>query len=408
MTLMVSTRPDRSNPVPLNGTTLTGKVAIFLPPTGVSSVDFTLYTPATVMRRTSEKVPPFDLYGTAPDGTAVMLDLATTPPGTLLTVTAVTKDSTRWRRVRNQRATFTIGFPTPLLGISPGAPFLNLSDTALAADLNRWATAGCGIVRVDLLWPSIQPSKGQWAWSNTDRVITAIHAAGMLALPILTYHPGWTHTEADYAALATAAAARYSPDVTCWEVWNEPNLTRNFTQDPALYTRYTNAAYDAIHAVDPTATVIAGSLSPSNTGAGGTHPVEWVTGMYAAGARFDALSIHPYSFPLSPAADADWSTMTRAMTIRALMDSHGDHGKALWFTEWGAPTNGPGAVTETQQAEHLAAAITRARTNPGIGPLLVYCGYDQGADPTNREHWFGLWRADRTEKPALTVYRAAT
>lgn len=66
-TLLVSTSPDRSNPIPLEGSSLSGNVYIFAASSeGVSSITFILSgrSPKT------DASAPFDLMGTQPDGTA--------------------------------------------------------------------------------------------------------------------------------------------------------------------------------------------------------------------------------------------------------------------------------------------------------------------------------------------------
>jgi trypsin len=66
-TLLVSTSPDRSDPIPLAGSSLSGVVYIFTASSeGVSSVTFTLSGRSAKI----DASPPFDLMGTQPDGTA--------------------------------------------------------------------------------------------------------------------------------------------------------------------------------------------------------------------------------------------------------------------------------------------------------------------------------------------------
>ena len=75
--LRVSPNANRSNPTPLVGATLTGKVAIFLPVTtpNIRSVDFTV----DGQPYPQDTVAPFDLKGTAPAGGARLLSTAAAP-----------------------------------------------------------------------------------------------------------------------------------------------------------------------------------------------------------------------------------------------------------------------------------------------------------------------------------------
>lgn len=56
--------------------------------------------------------------------------------------------------------------------------------------------------------------------------------------------------------------------------------------------------------------------------------------------------------------------------IRDLMTAHGDGGKKIWITEFGAPTN-PGGVTEATQAEILRQGAEKARHALGRPAALV-------------------------------------
>jgi hypothetical protein len=81
--LQVSTTATRSNPVDLNGRTLTGSVAIFVAPsTSVKSVAFWLDKPnLTVLPRSIDLSAQFDFNGTASNGQAVLFNVGTLAPG---------------------------------------------------------------------------------------------------------------------------------------------------------------------------------------------------------------------------------------------------------------------------------------------------------------------------------------
>ena len=82
--LQVSTSATRSNPVDLNGRTLTGSVAIFVTPTtSVKSVAFWLdKTNLTVLPRSVDSAAQFDFNGTASNGQAVLFNTGTLTAGT--------------------------------------------------------------------------------------------------------------------------------------------------------------------------------------------------------------------------------------------------------------------------------------------------------------------------------------
>src|SRR3954453_16415500 len=77
-----------------------------------------------------------------------------------------------------------------------------------------------------------------------------------------------------FAAFAAAAARRYASSVDEYILWNEPNLPlwlqpqahcvgrRCTPVSPNTYRAMVRAAYPAIHAADPVATVLFGALAP--------------------------------------------------------------------------------------------------------------------------------------------------
>jgi Bacterial Ig-like domain (group 3) len=81
--LQVSTTATRTNPVDLNGRTVTGSVAIFVTPTtSVKSVAFWLDKPnLTVLPRSIDTSAQFDFNGTANNGQAVLFNTATLAAG---------------------------------------------------------------------------------------------------------------------------------------------------------------------------------------------------------------------------------------------------------------------------------------------------------------------------------------
>ena len=80
--LLVSSSPDRSAPIPLDGASLTGNAYIFADPSsGASEVRFYLDRPTTATPSKTEKTGPYDFAGTAASGLANPLAVSTLAPG---------------------------------------------------------------------------------------------------------------------------------------------------------------------------------------------------------------------------------------------------------------------------------------------------------------------------------------
>lgn len=110
----------------------------------------------------------------------------------------------------------------------------------------------------------------------------------------------------------------------------------------------------------------------------------FLTGAYAAAAgqpMFDALSTHPYAFPELPATQnpksGGWN-LTPA--VRKVMTDNGDGAKAVWFTEFGAPT---GAATAASVPATAASATSLTATGPAaaadVGYLVTGAGLPAGS-----------------------------
>ncbi|MDR7275603.1 cellulase family glycosylhydrolase [Catenuloplanes atrovinosus] len=285
-----------------------------------------------------------------------------------------------------------------------------------AADLDRVAALGVGWVRFDAAWSEIEIARGTFDWTELDRGVTAARARGLSVLLVLGSTAAWARPagaqwnhgpvtaeqRAGFAAFAARAVERYRDRVGTWEIWNEPNLPIAWSPQPDVdaYHALLTEAYRAIHAADPDAVVLSGG---TGGGATGVPSLDWYRALYDRGLReiCDAVAVHPY--PDAPEPDS--GEMATARRIRELMDERGDTGTVLWGTETGAPTGGRPSIGEREQAvllERIYALWTDEIAN--TGPLLYYTLRDFGG--ADREHHFGLLRADGASKPAYEALRS--
>ncbi len=318
----------------------------------------------------------------------------------------------------------------PLLGMSEDLEYLTGAD--LSARLDQYSKLGVRVARFQLIWANVQlGGPTSYNWSTVDAVVNGLVARGIQPLPVIDATPTWarpsscTSTETcapadpnQYATFAAAAAAHYAArGVHTWEIWNEPNnpLFWKPAPNPGAYTAVLKAAYPAIHGADPSAVVISGGLAPTDTYSGWIAPVEFLKDVYASGGQgsFDALGWHPYDYPATVSQYSSnhqgWDQMSGTNpSARSLMVAHGDGGKKIWATEFGAPTctGNSTCVSEAQQAQMLSQAYALWSSYSWAGPLMVYSYQDRGTDESNREDFFGLLRADGSAKPSLSAFMA--
>ncbi|WP_071285736.1 cellulase family glycosylhydrolase [Mycolicibacterium llatzerense] len=283
--------------------------------------------------------------------------------------------------------------------------------------LDTLQSIGVQDVRVFVPWIYVEPGNGVYNWSSIDMVIQAAQARNMGVMAELASTPLWaapsgtipgagTPDPATFASFATAVAQRYGTAISAYEIWNEPNYALSSDPiDPVAYAALLKAAYPAIKAVDPSATIVAGALGSVISFGGVTmDPVTFVKQMLAAGAAnyFDALSFHPYqeSLPFSSGLGVANSPLSQLNSIYQLMTQYGDGLKKIWISEFGASTNDVGQQT---QADLIKNLIDTWQTIAYAGPVFIYTAQDgvPGADG------YGIYNADWTPKLAVAVIQQA-
>lgn len=301
---------------------------------------------------------------------------------------------------------------------------------------NKTASNDLGLVRdmgFDWLkhkfgWRDIELHRGEFDWTRTDAIVAAMPEYNLKLLARLDAHPFWSRVDKvdngppdnfqDYANFCSALATRYKGRIAAYEVWNEPNLARDWGSqppDPAAYVELLKACYLAIKAADPHAIVISAGLAPTGTDdpAVSMPDEQFYIEMYEAGAApyFDMLGVHApgYMNPpeLSPAeTEADpnlqarWITFRHVENIRAIMERYGDGEKQIAITEMGWTTDRVNvtyswfAVTEEQQADYLVRAYKYAKENwsPWIGLMNMIYIADPFWTEQHEQYWWSITR----------------
>ncbi|MGB8403764.1 MAG: cellulase family glycosylhydrolase, partial [Mycobacterium sp.] len=292
----------------------------------------------------------------------------------------------------------------------------NLGQTQLVQQLSEIKSLGVTDIRIGIPWVAIQPTSTTYDWSTMDNIVKTASSMGLQITGDITENPSWDGTvlagapnPTAYANFAAAVAQRYAGTITSYEIWNEPNGLPFFAPvSPAAYTAVLKAAYTAIKAVNPSATVIAGAL-----GAAGNFPgvsmtaSSFLAGMYAAGAAgyFDALSYHPYGngVPLSAGADVNNSALQQVTALYALMTANGDAAKKIWATEFGAATTPGTGASQPEQAQLLEDFVSAWSRLSFAGPAFYYSAQDLATGVLNDEGNYGLFTSAGVPKAAAAM-----
>jgi hypothetical protein len=297
--------------------------------------------------------------------------------------------------------------------------WLRFGPGTLESRLDRLVSLGVDLVRINMAWSDIQPTRGAFDWSGYDPAVQGLHARGIEPVLTLVSTPRWANggRSPNWAPLSgasfgrfAAAAAQHYPFVKRWLVWNEPNQRRWLRPtSPSVYVRrLLNPAYAAIHRVHPGA-LVAGGVTAPRAASGGVSPVAWIAGMADAGANLDAYAHNPY--PLSPAETPDsggcghCTTITMATLprlLRAVGDAFGPRTR-IWLSEYGYQTNPPDrllGIPESRQATFLAQGALRAYLTPRVDLLVQYLVRDE---PDVAGWQSGILTAGGVRKPSYSA-----
>jgi hypothetical protein len=298
--------------------------------------------------------------------------------------------------------------------------------------VHQVAGLGVGWVRVFAAWNIFEPTRG-----HLNEPVIADLEKGLAALPNGTKvivdvvnTPQWEtgssnpamppSDPADYARFAGAMAKRFAGRVAAWEIWNEEDASLWWASgpDPAAYTALLKAAYPAVKAADPSATVVLGGLTGND--------YEFLAQLYGDGAKgyFNAVAVHtdticdvesPYEILRNGQTDpriSRWSFLGYR-TVHEVMLAHGDS-SPIWMTELGWSTDTqicdsgawagqkPAGVSQQQQATYLLQAYHCLAQDPYVQVGIWFGLQDTEPFGTPRNS-YGLLDPSLQPKPAYTA-----
>ncbi len=324
-------------------------------------------------------------------------------------------------------------------GAAPGL-LLGVDDDSLkwyahtSSLLSIYRTLNLGAVRVTLDW-----TPGESFPSGTDRTeLQRVAAAGRSIRIVLAVTGPATETPLDDASRAEycgfiANVLRRYPWIRDVAIWTEPNSAQFWqphTGAAAAYEALLATCWDALHAAEPAANVIATSAPHSNPG-------RWYEDLghaYRESGRtlpvFDTIGHNAYPETSAEAPGARHGKHSHSIDegdLNRLLSAlnKGFHGTAqplpghggvtVWYLEDGFQTTPARAiysgtetekdpVSEDQQAAQLTAAVELAYCQPTVGAFFNF----ELRDDSSLEGWqSGLVRPDWSPKPAFAAYAQA-
>jgi hypothetical protein len=286
----------------------------------------------------------------------------------------------------------------------------------MTAQLDLIAAAGFTAIRDECYWSDVEQQRGVYTFpAQVDAYIAAAHARGLQVLLLLNYnnplyapHAGSQMTtdsnRAAYVRYCEEVVKRYAPlGVKHFELWNEPNLPMFWDPVPNAsdYVKMVKAAYPAIKKIDSTVTVIGCATSPLEGQPAPNIPwTNFITGVVKdSGLQYmDAVSFHQYRVDKIPETWLAADVQTGLQLI--------GNARPLWLTEVGYHTASVWPFTSlTVQADNMVRLYLLGLGHPSLRRISVYDFKNDGTEPANPEHNFGIVNFDRTPKPAYLALK---
>ena len=294
-------------------------------------------------------------------------------------------------------------------------------------------------VKQTFAWRDLEPQPGVWDWTQSDRILREIDRRGLSIIVRLGQVPGWAravgqraandapaHDISGWANYCARVAGRYQSQVAAYQIWNEPNLSREWggsEPDPAGYVNLLAACSAAIRAADPAAVLVSAGLAPTGNNDDRAMPDDiYLDHMYRNGFQdhIDVVGVHAPGFsapeisPDSEQALQRWFTFRRVEDLRKIMLSHDDASRQMAIMEFGYTTEQINpeykwfSVSEAQQAEMLERAYEYAIANwrPWVGLMVLIYLPDSSWRQADEEFWWSIVEPD-TGVPRDAFYTVA-
>ena len=276
-------------------------------------------------------------------------------------------------------------------------------------------------------WRDLQPRPGEWHWSEADRILDEAERRELRLVARLGQVPAWAKAESQdpetdgpplelalWARYCEMVAQRYQGRIAAYQIWNEPNLSREWgggTPDPAAFVELLAGCSDAIRRADPQAILISPGLAPTGTDDDTAWPDDiYFDHMYRNDFQqyIDVVGVHAPGFappeigPDDPQALHRWFTFRRVEDLRKIMLRHDDAARQMAILEFGYTTDATNAdyawfsVSEDEQAELILRAYDYVIANwrPWVGLMILIYLPDPAWQPDDEEYWWSVIEPD--------------
>ena len=330
--------------------------------------------------------------------------------------------------------------PFPSLSYGMQA-FLWWDDYAASLGLHWLKKADFTHVKQTFAWRDIEPREGEWHFERADEIVAEVESKGLQLVIRLGNTPEWAQSLPEerekgfqgeivdtppatdslpaWGEYCATIAKRYLGKVVAYQIWNEPNLAREWGGrgvNAVDYIELLRVCSEAIRAVDAGAILISAGLAPT----GVNNPTQaiaddvYLRQLYENDFQryVDVIGVHAAGFaaPHFSPADAErlsiargmtgrWASFRRIEDLRRIMVEYEDEARQMAILEMGWTTDKRPdspmawfAVDPWTQAEYLRQAFDYAAENwrPWVGLMTVIYIADSGWTEEDEQYWWSL------------------
>lgn len=312
--------------------------------------------------------------------------------------------------------------PIADVGFAYGIEIFVTADN-LAAITSQVTQLGVSWIKITVNWRDLQPNADTSpSLEVLDAAVEALNSAELNILLTVTGAPNWARPSAtsqalledgppdefaDYARFIGDLARRYNGVVDAYEIWNEPNLRRewNSTTHPIgvqSYIELLREAHAAIKSADANAKVVTAGLAPTgfNDGLNAIDDRVFLQDLFSnqVTAVADAIGAHPNGWANPP--DAECCTQPAGVDThydnprfyfrntlqdyRNIIRRNNAESMPIWVTSfgWGSAEGNilaePTATniffsytSQSEQALYIPRAFEFGRASGYIGPMFL-------------------------------------
>lgn len=283
--------------------------------------------------------------------------------------------------------------------------------------LEAEAAGVCGakIIRTKSHWHSIQPRENVWNYQDFDELVKLFGEQGIQLQAGFGYGARWAAPESTrnsrkwtdwhrampnldaWRKYVSTTAARYRESIRYWEVWNEPDLYSFAHFGAEDYAKLLKSAWEEVKKVNPRAIVMNGGFaSVRPMGNPKKDNVQFQKEILRnCRGYYDLHAHHEHSnFPV-------YASVIDSLLLPMRKETGAD--AVPWYANETAISSASSG--ENMQALTLFKKLIFSWSRGAVG----YTWYDlrnDGCDPYNAEHHYGMMTLDFHPKPIYPVYNA--